>query len=618
MNVYLYFSYAYTETLRVGSAVAGVTTSTLVELSDQFRGDWFGSGDKLGIQKAEKQSRMFLDTANQMADMARETLIMATLPNFYLPAAAEILTYGSFCKLWRCLSEKIIPPFPMATVDRPNQVIGKRLVCRVLSISYWRELASKYFVQESGRQQSVQVNPLDPTRSLMVVHTLAPTVNEAEVAERSIRIERLSMECKLTESIVTKGLKLGGVEAIMDVYPTVLSIPILQPHLKSEQLLVSLDTHIVNCLAHVPVIPTNPFSSQIQNCQNMDQVQLEILVTKLRYWITVRRIEKTLHQLTLLYDMLGRHEMFIKLHEQSFNVLVVEFMEKPERECEIQYSFYYLVTNPCSVKDDLQELAKHEVGHTDTNVETNGVGPAIKIVQFPTVPGLQQKEEKAFYGRRLSATIRQSHKPLSLWVVKWMLCGSPIISTKSMGKPFYSQLKLENPDDFEKTVTALVGKWNSIAHLQSVVREYAHYSRVVELINIQSYNYRNIVVEYGPGQVYSTTITWNIVVNSLLPDIRYVPLLVLIASIIKTHFNSFMIAIDSFWVEERGVGLFIHMFENLDRFDAFLSMETLELDKIAKYQVLNKLFASDGRGELISCCDVEKNPGPGPERWGRI
>ena len=42
----------------------------------------------------EKQSNLFLDTADNLARMARETLVRATLPNFHLPAAAEILTTG--------------------------------------------------------------------------------------------------------------------------------------------------------------------------------------------------------------------------------------------------------------------------------------------------------------------------------------------------------------------------------------------------------------------------------------------------------------------------------------------------------------------------------------------
>ena len=82
----------------------------------------------------EKQSTMFMETANQLAVMARETLVRATLPNFHLPAAAEILTTGTYSRLPRCLMERIIPPSPITAAEkrttllRLNQVIENRLV----------------------------------------------------------------------------------------------------------------------------------------------------------------------------------------------------------------------------------------------------------------------------------------------------------------------------------------------------------------------------------------------------------------------------------------------------------------------------------------------------------
>merc|ERR1719289_506837 len=82
----------------------------------------------------EKQSSLFLDTADQLARMARETLVRATLPDFHLPAAAEILTTGNYTRLPRCIKEKIIPPPPISlqekrvTLLKLNQVIEYRLV----------------------------------------------------------------------------------------------------------------------------------------------------------------------------------------------------------------------------------------------------------------------------------------------------------------------------------------------------------------------------------------------------------------------------------------------------------------------------------------------------------
>ena len=154
-------------------------------------------------------------------------------------------------------------------------------------------------------------------RPLMVVHSPSLTLREAQLAERSIRTERLSVESLLVHTIyvrtrarltdlkntVQERLRLGGVEASLHGSPAVLSVPILQPCLRSEQLLVSVDTHTGIFLAHVPQYPNNPFSAEIQTSLNTDQAQLESLVTQLRYWITARRIEKTLQQLPLTYDL---------------------------------------------------------------------------------------------------------------------------------------------------------------------------------------------------------------------------------------------------------------------------------------------------------------------------
>lgn len=47
----------------------------------------------------DKQSLLFVDTADMLAKMSRETLINACLPDFHIPAAIEVLTTGTFGKL---------------------------------------------------------------------------------------------------------------------------------------------------------------------------------------------------------------------------------------------------------------------------------------------------------------------------------------------------------------------------------------------------------------------------------------------------------------------------------------------------------------------------------------
>lgn len=82
----------------------------------------------------DKQSMLFIETADMLARTARETLVHARLPNFHIPAAVEILTTGTYGRLPSCIKEKIVPPDPITAVEkaqtlqRLNQVIQYRLV----------------------------------------------------------------------------------------------------------------------------------------------------------------------------------------------------------------------------------------------------------------------------------------------------------------------------------------------------------------------------------------------------------------------------------------------------------------------------------------------------------
>jgi hypothetical protein len=51
----------------------------------------------------DKQSLLFVDTADMLARMARETLVHARLPNFHIPAAVEVLTTGTYSRLPACI-----------------------------------------------------------------------------------------------------------------------------------------------------------------------------------------------------------------------------------------------------------------------------------------------------------------------------------------------------------------------------------------------------------------------------------------------------------------------------------------------------------------------------------
>ncbi|KAK2711127.1 mediator of RNA polymerase II transcription subunit 14-like [Artemia franciscana] len=100
---------------------------------------WASSASKVekcsGIMNfLDRQSMIFVETADALFRMARETLVNARLPNFHIPAAVEILTTGTYGKLPACIKDRIVPPEPItpselkSTLKRLNQVIEHRLM----------------------------------------------------------------------------------------------------------------------------------------------------------------------------------------------------------------------------------------------------------------------------------------------------------------------------------------------------------------------------------------------------------------------------------------------------------------------------------------------------------
>lgn len=82
----------------------------------------------------DKQAMLFIDTADQLASIARETVVRARLPNFHIPAAIEVLTTGTYSRIPSCVKDRIIPSEPITAAERKcvllrlNQVIQHRLV----------------------------------------------------------------------------------------------------------------------------------------------------------------------------------------------------------------------------------------------------------------------------------------------------------------------------------------------------------------------------------------------------------------------------------------------------------------------------------------------------------
>lgn len=77
---------------------------------------------------------LFVETADMLARISRETLVRARLPNYHMAAAIDVMTTGTYKRLPTCIRQRIIPPSPITTQEkletltRLNQIIQHRLV----------------------------------------------------------------------------------------------------------------------------------------------------------------------------------------------------------------------------------------------------------------------------------------------------------------------------------------------------------------------------------------------------------------------------------------------------------------------------------------------------------
>lgn len=181
--------------------------------------------------------------------------------------------------------------------------------------------------------------------------------------------------------------------------PAILTVPILSPCLRAEQVHITVDTHTGMFHCHVPKHLDCPLIPELQQALNNDHSKLLNLISELRYWITCRRCEKTLQHLPatsheslpLRYsnesklNSMGKHRVYIKLHRHPNVVLVgsearlisgnlliaicfqiVELKEKQEQPTEMEYVFYLALGN-------------HEANDSPTESDPPNTEPAAKL-----------------------------------------------------------------------------------------------------------------------------------------------------------------------------------------------------------------------------------------------
>lgn len=223
--------------------------------------------------------------------------------------------------------------------------------------------------------------------------------------DRGIHHSAASISGILTSLLVCPSVNLQGT-------PAILTVPILSPCLRAEQMHITVDTHTGMFHCHVPKHLDCPLIPDLQQALNNDHGKLLHLISELRYWITCRRCEKTLQHLpATCHDGLplrftaaneakmravGKHRVFIKLHRHQNVVLIVELNEKAEQPTEIEYTFYLAMgtyeANDTTATDATPEATQNteqaaklylkvsSIVQFDTFVNTHGPGTYVDEV----------------------------------------------------------------------------------------------------------------------------------------------------------------------------------------------------------------------------------------------
>lgn len=165
-----------------------------------------------------------------------------------------------------------------------------------------------------------------------------------------------------------------------------LTIPVLHPCLRAEQIHVTVDTHSGRLRCHVPKHLDCPAVIELECALNDDHTRLPVLVSELRYWITLRRCEKTLQhlpasphdRLPLLHAIdhpiarIGKHKLFVRFNRHPTVILVVEIKERTGHPCEMDFNFNLVYVRHASIDDSpsaaAAATATDDAGHTESDI----------------------------------------------------------------------------------------------------------------------------------------------------------------------------------------------------------------------------------------------------------
>lgn len=263
-----------------------------------------------------------------------------------------------------------------------NIHVEEYIIGSKLTVSYWRELSGSKDGNKTEMRYRISIqadpsNPLGifhmPTTSLGIKDSEASVREKTELAVKMLSLERLLVHtvyfrsvARLNEIQTEFKSFMKDVDSNLQGTTAILTIPVLNPCLRAEQIHITVDTHSGRYNCHVPKHLDCSIMTEMQTALNSDHSKLPDLVTELRYWITKRRCEKTLQHLPAIAKerlpiitsaehpatKIGRHKMFVQLFRYPNVILIIGLKSKPTNPNEMDYSFYLVYIKHVSIDEN--------------------------------------------------------------------------------------------------------------------------------------------------------------------------------------------------------------------------------------------------------------------------
>ena len=164
------------------------------------------------------------------------------------------------------------------------------------------------------------------------------------------------------------------------------------------------------------------------------------------------------------------------------------------------------------------ELTKKGVSHSGVQIIDKAVGLELRVIKFPKVENVSQQIQNHLHKFLLNVVIRMGSNIYRTggrhWRTELTFVGNPVAKIQKSKPRHVSYLTQEVAAEMTDVVDNLLQEWDQIVHLFELVDDLEDYLssdsfNVSDMIDIKSYTFRELILEYGPEKMNTVKVNWN-------------------------------------------------------------------------------------------------------------